>query len=157
MAYRGIDIRGGCIEPNGRFVGEYFMNRPIVDKNMLKLHEDIVIIPDYKAKHEIQAELPEIEVLYRNEILDLDCELKHKRVILYGAGDRGKEIYKLFSIKGIEIECVCVTNKSQNIWNGQKVYSIDELELQSDMAIVVAVKKDKYKNEILEKIQKFNI
>ncbi|MBD5521748.1 MAG: SGNH/GDSL hydrolase family protein [Lachnospiraceae bacterium] len=153
LAYRGINV-SGFVDPSGRYVGSDFMNRPIVSGNTLFGNKDIIIIHSCKSKAEIQGEFPETKVFYSNEILDVDYELKDKRVLLYGIGERGEEVYQLLCQRGIAIEAVYVTEKKQDTWNGLEVHAIEELREDSKTAIIIAAKVNRYQEEMLGKIEK---
>lgn len=154
LAYRGTNICG-FVETNGRYVGEQFMNRPIVGKDGLSGACDVVILWEGVPKGTAEQELPGIEVFYADEALDIDYRLKHKKVVIYGIGERGEEIYGLLAERGIKAAAACVTEKKQDIWHGLKVYGIEELRDNPDMAVIVAVRLQKYKNAMLEKIKEF--
>lgn len=156
LAYRGINICG-FVEVNDRYVGEQFMNRLIIGKDRLSKTEDIVIIWDGVSRKSAEEELPGIEIFYKNEVLDIDYKLKYKKVILYGIGERGEEIYSLLTERGIKVAAVCVSKKQQDAWHGLKVYDVDELRDDPDISIIIAVKLQKHKNAMLEKIKEYQV
>lgn len=152
LAYRGIVVEG-FVDVLGRYIGSYFMKRPIVGKNILLGKKDMIVISDDKNRDAVQKDFPETGVFYRDEILDVDDALKEKSVLLYGTGERGEEIYRLLQQKGIAIEAAYVTEKRQETWNGLAVHGIEELPEDSGTAVILAAKVKRYQEEMLEKIE----
>lgn len=155
LAYHEINVHG-FVDLSKRHVGKYFMNRPIIHEGMLSKNKDIVIIPIQGIKKDIQKKFPQIRFFYAREIIGLNKKLRNKKIILYGIGYRGTEIYTLLQNAGIEIEAACVSEKRQDVWNGKKVYSVDELQADSDTVIVIATYKEAYKEDMLKRLRKYD-
>ncbi len=156
LAYRGIVI-DGFVDISGRYIGSCFMKKPVVDKQVLYGNKNIIIIPDCREKEGIQKDFPETRIFYRDEILDVDDELKDKKVLLYGIGERGEEIYRLLQQKGIAIEAIYVTEKKQDTWHGLAVHNIEELREEPQTVIIIAAKVKRYQEEMLGKIEKYRL
>ncbi|MDE6056299.1 MAG: hypothetical protein K2G55_21640, partial [Lachnospiraceae bacterium] len=130
LSYCGIDI-SGFVNTNKAYeqhTGEYIMNRRIVGKEELVPNDGIVVVPREISKTAIQKALYGICVLKMDELLAPDYRLRNKKVLIYGIGKRGNEIYDLLESNGINPAAACVSKKKQNVWKGLPVYSIDELE-----------------------------
>lgn len=155
LSYCGIDITG-FVNTNKAYeqhTGKYIMSRRIVGKNELVSSESIIVVPREISKTEIQKALYGICVLEIDELLAPDYRLRNRKVIIYGIGMRGDEIYDLLESNGINPVAACVSGKKQDVWKGLPVYSIDELETSPDMAFVIATKIPKYRDEMLGKLK----
>lgn len=155
LSYCGIDI-AGFVNTNRayeQYIGEYIMNRRIMGKEELVPNNSIVVAPRERSKTAIQKALYGICVLEIDELLEPDYRLRNKKVIIYGIGDRGNEIYDLLESNGINLSAACVSEKRQDVWKGLPVYSIDELETAPDTVFVLATKIPKYRDEMLGKLE----
>lgn len=155
LSYCGIDI-DGFVNTNKAYeqhAGEYIMNRRIVGKEDLVPNDDIVVVPREISKTIIQKALYGICILKIDELLAPDYRLRNKKVILYGIGKRGNEIYDLLESNGINPAAACVSEKKQDVWKGLPVYRIDELEAAPDTVFVLATKIPKYRDEMLGKLE----
>ena len=122
-------------------------------KEELNPNDVIVVAPREIIKTAIQKVLHEICVLEIDELLAPDYTLRNKKVIIYGIGKRGNEIYDLLASNGINPAAACVSEKGQDVWKGLPVYSIDELEVAPDTVFVLATKTPKFRDEMLEKLK----
>lgn len=155
LSYCGIDI-AGFVNTNKAYeqhAGEYIMNRKIVGKEELVPNDGIVVVPREISRTAIQKVFYGICVLKIDELLAPDYRLRNKRVILYGIGKRGNEIYDLLEANGINLAAACVSEKKQDVWKGLPVYSVDELEDAPDTVFVLATKIPEYRDEMLEKLK----
>lgn len=159
LSYCGIDI-AGFVNTNKAYeqhAGEYIMNRKIVRKEELNPNDVIVVAPREISKTVIQKVLYGICVLKIDELLALDYRLRNRKVVIYGIGKRGNEIYDLLVSNGINPVAACVSEKEQDVWKGLPVYSIDELEAAPDTVFVLATKIPKYRDEMLEKLKECDV
>lgn len=159
LSYCGINI-AGFINTNKAYeqhVGEYIMNRRIVRKEELLSNDSIVVVPREISKIAIQTVFYGICVLKIDELLAPDYRLRNKRVIIYGIGKRGNEIYDLLESNGISPAAACVSEKKQDFWKGLPVYSIDELEVVPNTVFVLATKISKYRDEMLGKLEDYEV
>lgn len=153
LAYRGVDVQG-FVDLDDRCVGQYFMNRLIIGKESVCEKDGIVVvISQFDEKEEVQRHMRNTEVCYIDEILDLNSFLKSKKVVIYGIGKRGEEIYKLLEERGIMVCDICVSQKMQDVWHGRKVHDIKEIGIDCNMAIVIATKIEKYKKEMIDNVR----
>lgn len=155
LSYCGIDI-AGFVNTNKAYeqhAGEYIMNRKIVGKEELVPNDGIVVVPREISRTAIQKVFYGICVLKIDELLAPDYRLRNKRVILYGIGKRGNEIYDLLEANGINLAAACVSEKKQDVWKGLPVYSVDELEDAPDTVFVLATKIPEYRDEMLGKLK----
>lgn len=72
------------------------MNRPIIGKEFIRnrKRKTFIVVSDYYNKEDIEKIIPNIEIYYIHEIIDIDISLKMGKVVIYGLGVRGREIYK---------------------------------------------------------------
>ena len=152
LVYRGADVCG-FVDSHNRCIGQYFMNRPIQETTSVMGKKNVVIIiSKFYEKAHIQNEILNTEICYITEILDVDLSLGEKRVVIYGLGKRGEEIYKLLKEKKIEICDVCESEKSKDTWMEMQVRYIRDLNIDSDTAVIIATKIEKYKREMIRNI-----
>ncbi|MDE5698661.1 MAG: hypothetical protein K2I96_14835 [Lachnospiraceae bacterium] len=155
LSYCGIDITG-FVNTNKAYeqhAGKYIMNRRIVVKEELVQNDSIVVVPREISKTAIQKMLYGICVLEIDELLAPDYRLRNKKVIIYGIGQRGNEIYDLLESNGIKPAAACVSEKKQDVWKGLPVYSVDELEAAPDIVFILATKLPKYRDEMLGELE----
>lgn len=158
LSYCGIDI-AGFVNTNKAYeqhTGEYIMNRRILGKEELA-PEGIVVVPREISKTAIQKVLYGVCVLEIDKLLAPDYRLRNKKVILYGIGKRGNEIYDLLESNGINPAAACVSEKKQDVWRNLPVYSIEELEATSDTVFILATKLPKYRDEMLGKLKDHDV
>lgn len=81
------------------------------------------------------------------------CRL-HKKIYIYGAGRFGRETCVYLSEQGIAIDGFIVTSKELCVDSvlGIKVYSFDEIELESSDGVIAAVGK-KYTDEVIRSLK----
>lgn len=139
--------------PKNQFIGEYFVNRPIISTEQLShIQNAIVIIPDIIKKDEVIL-YTEKEVLYIDEVLDINSELYHKNNYIYGIGGHGEKIYKKLLDKKIVIKGVCVTKPGKiTNWHGYKVMPIDQMAYQDKCNVIVATDREYFQQEMLSQL-----
>lgn len=156
LAYRGINVCG-FVDISERCIGQHFMNRQIVKINTLHMESDIVVIPAEIDKEYLKSKYKQINYLYAKEILDINKDLQDRRIIIYGIGYQGEKIFELLKSNGIEIEAACVTEQIQKIWKRKKVFCVDELQLDSNAAIIIATINQAYREQMLENIRQYDV
>ncbi len=157
LAFLGGDIEG-FIDITRRFVGEYFMNRPIISIEQINnLPNAIVIAPDVIEKSVVKETIGiDAEVFYYGEILVPNNELKEKDVYIYGIGGYGEKVYEQCRECGIKIKAVCVTKIGNiTVWNDLPVLGIDEVNEQDDCAFVIATIRSAYRKQMLETLSNY--
>lgn len=152
LAFWGADIKGFIDDEGNRYVGEQYMNRPIISLEMVKEIENvIVVIPEMLERSVAKAKFGSIEVFYSEEIIAPDEELKKKDVYIYGIGAYGEKIYKQFCEYGIQFKAACVSKKgSVSIWHKLPVYEISEINETEDCAFIIATERPVYREQMLE-------
>lgn len=88
-------------------------------------------------------------------------KLYTEKIIIYGAGDYGRKLYKYFQFKGLQdnILCFAVTSKtdSSETCMEKAVKEISELEKELKESVVITAMKIEYTGEVLAKIQNYAI
>lgn len=128
-------------DADDRFTGESFIKRQIINIGQLKcLDNAIVVIPEINKKQDIQRCIgQEADIFYKDEVLDLNEELRNKKIYIYGIGKQGKDIYDAFQDKGVVIEGVCVTTPGEvEKWCGNIVLSVEQMKQENGCAVVLA-------------------
>lgn len=84
-----------------------------------------------------------------------------EKIIIYGAGDYGRKLYKYFEFKGLQdnILCFAVTNKTglSGTCMEKPLNEIDELEKELKESVVIIAMKTEYADEVLSLIQSHDI
>lgn len=139
--------------PKNQFVGEAFVNRPIISTEQLSHIQDaIVIIPDIVKKDEVIS-YTEKNVLYIDEILDINSELRCKNNYIYGIGGMGEKIYKKLLDKKIVVEGVCVTKLGTvTNWHGYKVVPVNQIACEGNNNVIVATEREYFQQEMLRQL-----
>ena len=149
--FRKINVQG-FVALQTQYIGELYMNRPVIGVERIQEEDCVVIVADEVPKSEINV-LPDSKVVYWSDSLEFNDELRYKRSIIYGIGWGADELHK----KGIITELYCVTQKehASQTYKGKKVIDITELEKYPDYAVIISVTTSKYKWEILETLSDF--
>lgn len=157
LAFWGADVKGFIDDEERRYVGEYFLNRPIISAQQVKDIENIIIvIHNAIEKSVVKKRTDKIDVFYVEEIIALDEGLNKKDVYLYGIGQYGEKIYKQCCESGIKIKAACVTKKgSVGVWNGLPVYDINEIDKKENCAFIVATLQPTYQKQMLEALTEY--
>lgn len=147
-------------DADDRFTGESFINRQIINIEQLKcLDNAIVVIPEINRKQNIQRCIgQEVDVFYKDEIIDLNEELRNKRLYIYGIGNKGGDLYNTFQDMGVVIEGVCVTKPGKiEKWCGNIVLSVEQVKQEDSCAAVLATDIESSLKEMLEQLEGCNI
>jgi len=118
------------LDADDRFTGESFVNREIINISQLKnLAGVILIIPEVYKKQDIQRNIGnEIDVFYKDEILDLNPNLCSKKIYIYGMGKKEEGIHDALQKKGVQITGMCTkTSCKIEKWYGKAVFSVEDL------------------------------
>ncbi len=150
LAIRQIDVKGFVVEEKS-YIGECYMNRPIIGiQEVSKKEAAIIILSEKCDRSKIPAAVAKKAYLL-SELLQIDEELRNKNVYIYGAGVGGKDIYGKLRNCNIEVEAFCVTHRdSDSTVEGKKVYQISEVPQGKSNAFIVSVLYEKAKQEIID-------
>lgn len=143
-----------------RFTGECFINRQIINVSQLKCMDDaIVIIPEVNTKQDVQrCTGSEVDIFYKDEVLDLNEELKNNKIYIYGIGKKGEELYDAFQDKGVLIEGVFVTTPGKDEkWCGKIVLSVEQVEQENGCAVVLATDIESSLKGMMEQLENCNM
>lgn len=153
LVFWGADVKGFIDDEEKRYVGEHFVNRPIISAEQVSEIEDAIIVtPDTLEKKVVESKIAEhIEIFYCEEIIVLNEELKKSSVYIYGIGAYGEKIYQQCCKQGITVRAACVTKKgSVSVWNNLPVYQISEIGEKADCAFIIATAQPLYQQQMLE-------
>lgn len=154
----GGNVSGFVDDEEERFVGEYFMNRPILCANQMKDEkESIIVIANILKKNmvanKIQANIP---IFYRDEVIVPREELRKKEVVIYGIGAYGEIMYKQCCEYGIKVKAACVSQKGNvSLWNGVPVLDVSELNVEGDYDFVIATVHLSYCKQMMKKVKDY--
>lgn len=150
LVFRQIDIKGFATQEEA-YIGKQYMNRPIVRvEEVLEEMDSIVILSEKCEKSKLPADIGR-KAFYISELLQIDEELKEKRVYIYGAGVGGTGIYEELKKADIGIEAFCTTTKSnENNIQNKIVFQIDEIERRDNDAFIISVLKENTKQQIID-------
>lgn len=151
LALRQIDIKGFVTQEKA-YIGERYMNRPVVSVEEALREENILIIISEKCDRNQIPEMVNQKSFLFSELLQIDEGLREKEVYIYGAGVGGKEIYHELKKNNIETEAFCVTHKDNEnaMVEDKKVYQIDEIDQKDNTAFVISALHEKFKQEMVD-------
>lgn len=159
LALWGGDIRGFVDDVEERYIGEYFMNRPIIAAESVKsLKNVIVIVSKAIGKNVVKERVGEdIELFFYDEIIEPNKELGQKDVYIYGIGKYGEKVYEQCCEHGINVKAACVTRKErESIWNGLPVFEISEIDTQKDCNFILATIQPVFQQQMMETLVYYN-
>ena len=155
LAIRQIDIKG-FVTKEEVHIGEYYMNRPVVGIETVLKEEDSVIILSEKCDRSKIPERIDQKAYYISELLQIDEELKKKKVYIYGAGAGEKKICAELKDSNIDIEAFCVTHReNEKMVEDKDVNQIDEIVQENNNAFIVSVLHDCDKQEMIDVLDEF--
>ncbi len=150
LAVRLIDIKGFVTQEES-YVGDYYMNRPIVGtEEFLNDENGVVILSEKCVRYKIPAEINKKAVLL-SELLQIDEKLKEKKVYIYGTGVGGKNIYAELTGAGVDITAFCVTKKENlDVLHNKRVYQINEIQQDNRDAFIISVFSENTRQEMID-------
>lgn len=156
LAMRLIDIKGFVTQEES-YIGEWYMNRPIVGiETVLKDKDTVIFLSSKYDRSKIPDEINQRALLI-SDVLQPDEELRNKRVFIYGAGGGGRSVYAEFIKSGINMEAFCVTERNgQNTIESKAVYQINEIERKEEDAFIISVLNEEMKQEIVDILDAYN-
>jgi hypothetical protein len=131
------------------YAGETYMNRPIVSLKQVEDDENKIILVSHDVSETIFNSIK--NAVYWEESLELNSELRHKKIIIYGTGGGAKRICKkLEDIGNCEyIFCLSKLEGSRE-FQGRRVIEACELEQYEDYVVVISVVTPEFLMQILE-------
>lgn len=156
IALRRIDIQG-FIAMEKVYVGETYMNRPVLDIEQIKDDEDsVILVPNDIPKDKIDI-LSNGKAKYWSEVLEFNQELQNEKIIMYGMGGGADEMEKLLFREGLKTELYCVTERrGTTCHKGKMVIEAGQIGDYEDYSIIISVKSQKDRSEILETLSGFD-
>lgn len=153
--FRRIDVQG-FITLQHEYIGEMYMNRPVLTIEQINLDEDSIILVSDDVPKDVTSRLPAYKILYWSDCLEINEELRENKIIIYGTGGGAEQLCKIFAEEEIETSLYCVTKRDCcSHYKGKKVIEATELEKYKDYQVIISV-VDKYnKREILETLSDF--
>ena len=151
LALRQIDIKG-FITQEKAYIGEFYMNRPVMKiEDALNDNKAVIILSAKCDRSRIPEEVNQKAFLL-SELLQIDEELKRRTVYIYGAGLGAKSIYMDLRRNGIETEGYCVTQKeNENAADLHiQVCQIDEIEQDNNNVFVISALQKQYHQEMID-------
>lgn len=155
LAFRNVSIKG-FVTLKKEFVGQSFVNRKIVGPEYLKDKKNVLIIASdncdiVQIKYESISK--DIEIIPYSKALNLNRKLKHEKIIVYGTGKRGDELFHTLTEKHISIDFFCLSVKGdEDFFNDIPVVAFDDIKEKDKYSIIIAVEKEIYKIEIMKKL-----
>lgn len=150
LALRQINVKG-FVTQESVYIGEMYMNRPVVGvETVLRDEEAIVILSGKCDRSKIPVEIDQ-KAFIISELLQIDERLKEKRVYIYGAGVGGKRIYAELKESDIDIEGFCVTCKeNEKKIEDKDIYQIDEIAQGDDKVFIISVLHENIKQQMID-------
>lgn len=154
LAFTRVNIHGFVTEQE-EHVGERYMNRPVVSLKQIEQEDYIIIVADEVPRDRIMR-IPDSKAVYWSDALGINEELRNRKIIIYGTGKGADKICEVLSKNDLEAELYCVT-KRENItcYKGKKVIEVTELEDYGECSVIISVKRERYRKEILETLSRY--
>lgn len=156
LAVRQIDIRGFIVQEE-KYVGEQYLNRPIVGIGAVQEREDIIVIVSGKCDRKKIPEVIQRKAFLYTDLIQVDQKLREQKVYIYGAGEGGKDIYGELRKNNIRIEAFCVSDRNDGgTIDGKKIYQISEISRHKNNAFVISVLREQYREEIIDRLEEYD-
>lgn len=157
LAFMRIDVQG-FVSLRREYVGKKYMNRLVVPVTRAEWDDDsIIIVSDAVPKSAISV-LSSCKAVYLSECIEIDCELREKKIIIYGIGKGAQQLCQLMSEADLNIELYCVTQlKDTKLYNGKRVTEAKELEKYKEYAVIVSAINLQYIEEILQILFNYHV
>ena len=91
-SFMKTDIQGFVTSEN-RYAGEIYMNRPVVMSGHIEKDADSVLLVSDEVPADRIAMMPEGKVVYWKDALEINEELRSRKVIIYGTGQGADRLY----------------------------------------------------------------
>lgn len=156
IAFKKINIQG-FVTIQQEYVGQTYMNRPVVDIEQVKQDKDSIIFLADEVPLENLKGIEGIEAVYWSESQEINKELHQKKIIIYGTGEGAKALIESLTEENLEEALYCVTKKGEgsSLYNDKKIIEVGELKEYVDYAIIISTLKARYRKEILAELLDF--
>lgn len=157
----------GFISDNEDEIGMKLINKPVISLNMLEDRADTVIIANQEDKSALSERERGIQstsaLLDRPDIANIEIitgiytfhELfTAKKVILYGAGEVGKEMVSIFSAEGVDVDFFLDKDKSGQKLLDIPIYHPRKLKDLEDDAVIIEA--GRFWKEMEDTVKKYN-
>lgn len=157
LALWGADIKGFIDSGEERYVGQHYMNRPILSIEQIRdrIQEVTFVAADEHSKKQLaEAVGEETRIYFYDEVIEPNEELRQRDVYIYGIGGYGEKIYRQCCECGIKIKAACVTSKGHvTVWNGLPVLKVSEIDTKEKCAFIVATIHVSYQEQMLKELE----
>ena len=157
VAFRRINVQGFATLQN-EYVGETFMNRPILSLKQLVHEDDCIILVSNTAKIYTFPILPDEKMIYWSDAVEINEELRKRKIIIYGTGGGANQLDRVLADEGLIAGLYCVTKKNSAVqkYKRKNVIEATELEEYQDYAVIISVTTGQYRHEIMEILLNFS-
>lgn len=161
LAFRNIRI-DGFVTCDFEYLGDSFMNIPIIDAKRLKEYSSaILIVPDeYRDYLKIDRLILEIDVEVKcySDILRINTSLAKQPVYVFSVDGVGNSVRDCIEKSGISVEAfVTLDGESHNQYEGIPVLPLSLVLLQKQKGVIVlAITDENYRNRVMDLINKYN-
>lgn len=153
----------GFVTDVDKYMGNKFLNLPVLGAEDYLNDESILVLPDYPdtCRHKVYEKvlhmLPDAKIVWHEDLYDVaDC-LLHEKVMIYGTGKAAEQILDVCKEKNILIEGFINSNAESNeTFKGYKVFSSKDLWKFTELPIIVAALNIKAKEEIIYNLSNNN-
>lgn len=146
------------LDADDKFTGQMLINRPIINTIQLREIEDAIVVVSRLVKKQSIQQWIQKNVFYKEEILDINEELKDKKIYIYGIGRKGEIVFDTLKEKGIEVASVCVSKPGRiEKWCGKKVLSVTQIEQENSSAVILATDIEHSLKEMLEQLKNYKV
>ena len=92
ITFGGIDIQG-FVTTQDEYVGQMYLNHPIVSLRQIQSVEDYLILVADGVSQNIMHSLPADKTLYWSEASGINEKLRQSRIMVYGIGSGAKRLH----------------------------------------------------------------
>lgn len=159
----GSKMISGFVTDIDKYMGNKFLNLPVIGAEDYPDDESILVLPDYpdKCRHKVYEKvlhmLPNAKIVWHEDLHDVaDC-LLHEKVMIYGTGKAAEQVLDVCKEKDILIEGFINSNaKNGETFKGYKVFSSKNLWKFTEFPIIVAALNIEAKEEIINNLSNNN-
>lgn len=157
-AFRKIDIQG-FVTTQKKYVGQMYMNRPVVCLEQVEREEDALILAADEVLKSTADILSVSKMVYWTDAIEFNETLRNGKIIVYGIGRETGRLKRVLDREGVRVDLYCVTRKDYRIdqYQGVKVIEVSELERyeKEGYSIIISQEAGQERQEAVEILDSF--
>lgn len=156
MAFRRVNI-AGFVTLQEEFVGEMYMNCPILALDTVMQDEESIIVLYDTVPKEMIKRMPEDKIVVWSQAQEINEDLHLSKAAIYGVGNAAMKLYEDLAEEGVIAEVSCVARKEDLArgLKGKRAITVDELCDYQEYALLIPSETVQRKMEPLERLSGF--